>query len=287
MRAPTQFLSETHLIGRRCKEHMLDTQHYPALRGSPFVWIGHSLLLPPYRMVRLSSVHSHIVACLSGRGRTLINGRAVDWEPGQVLLAPVDRHHAFEVAGREPWELAWVFLNDSPARPALPLKEPVLEHRDTKDFAMAVQMLSREASGAAEAAVMQALVTVLESSTRRLAGSEAVDIRLWRLWAQVESELGENWSNRRLSALASVSEEHLRRLCRQHYQESPMEHLTTLRMRRASMLLRASSEKIESIALQLGYGSVYSFSTAFKRWSGLPPATFRNRHAPIQKTVNH
>ncbi|HTP25753.1 MAG TPA: AraC family transcriptional regulator [Anaeromyxobacteraceae bacterium] len=40
-------------------------------------------------------------------------------------------------------------------------------------------------------------------------------------------------------------------------------------------MLRSSPEKIEEIAHQAGYGSVYSFSTAFRRWSGVPPARFR------------
>jgi len=72
-----------------------------------------------------------------------------------------------------------------------------------------------------------------------------------------------------------MSEEHLRRLCHKHYQRSPMDHLTHLRLRRAGTMLRSSPEKMEEIAHQAGYESVYSFSAAFRRWSGIPPARFR------------
>jgi AraC-like DNA-binding protein len=40
-------------------------------------------------------------------------------------------------------------------------------------------------------------------------------------------------------------------------------------------MLRSSPDKMEEIAHQAGYASVYSFSAAFRRWSGIPPARFR------------
>jgi transcriptional regulator GlxA family with amidase domain len=51
--------------------------------------------------------------------------------------------------------------------------------------------------------------------------------------------------------------------------------VAALRMRRASTLLRSTPEKVETIAQQVGYGSVCAFSTALKRWSGQGPALFR------------
>jgi transcriptional regulator GlxA family with amidase domain len=78
-----------------------------------------------------------------------------------------------------------------------------------------------------------------------------------------------------LARLACMSEEHRRRLCHEDYQRSPMDHLTHLRLRRAGTMLRSSPEKVEGIAHQAGYASVYCFSAAFRRWSSIPPARFR------------
>jgi AraC-like DNA-binding protein len=275
MRPPPEYLRETHIIGRRCREHMLDRDHFPILRIAPFIWIGHSVLRPPYRMVRLQSVHSHLVASVAGRGRTLIGGRMVEWKPGQVLLAPLGLHHAFEVAGDGPWRIAWVFFDDSARAPALRMLQPQLIEADAEDFVATVHMLTREAAGAAQPAMMEALVALLDACARRLAGADAVDVRLWRLWGQVESDLARGWTAADLARLACMSAEHLRRLCHKHYQRSPMDHLTHLRLRRAGTLLRASPEKIEEVAHKAGYASVYSFSAAFRRWSGVPPARFR------------
>lgn len=251
------------------------SEHHPVLRNAPFIWIGYSVLRPPYRLVRLRSVHSHIVACVAGRGRTLIDGKVLDWEPGQVLLGPVGVHHAFEIAGPGPWTIAWVFFDDSETAPVLTGRQAELIEADTGDFVATLRMLIREAAGAAQPAMMESLVSVLNLCARRLAGTNPVDARLWRLWGQVESELAQPWTVTALARLACMSEEHLRRLCHKHYQHSPVEHLTHLRMRRAGILLRTSPMKLEEIACQTGYGSVYSFSTAFRRWSGVPPARYR------------
>lgn len=275
MRPPPEFLRETHLIGRRCREQALDSAHVPVLRNAPFIWVGYSVLRAPYRMVRLSSVHSHIIASVSGHGRTLVDGKAVAWKPGQVLLAPVGAHHAFEVDGPGPWTIAWIFFDDLATAPALQMRQPELVDADAGDFVSALCMLIREAAGAAQPAMMEALVTLLNTCARRLAGADPVDLRLWRLWGQVEADLPHGWTVSELARLACMSEEHLRRLCHKHYQRSPMDHLTQLRLRRAGTILRSSPEKLEEIARQAGYASVYSFSTAFRRWSGIPPARYR------------
>ncbi len=275
MRAPTLFFRETHLIGPRCRELMLDSKNFPVLRKAPFIWVGYSVLRAPYRMVRLSSVHSHIVAAVEGRGRTLIGGKAVNWKPGQVLLAPVGQHHAFEVSGAGPWTIAWVFFDDREAAPALHGSRPELIDADTTDFVATLRILTREAAGAAQPSMLEPLVSVLEIAARRLAGIESVDQRLLRLWAGVEEDLAHPWTVAILGRAACMSEEHLRRLCHRSYHRSPMDHVTHLRMRRASTLLRSSTAKLEEISLRVGYASVYSFSVAFSRWSGSPPGRFR------------
>lgn len=270
-----EYLRETHLIGRRCREQMLDSEHCPALRDAPFIWVGHGTLRAPYRMVRLRSVHSHIIACVSGRGRTVIDGRLVDWNPGQVLLAPVGAYHAFEVAGQGPWTIAWVFFDDRESAPALRNRQTELVAADAGDFVATVRMLTREALGPAQPAALGALVTLLDTCARRLAGTDVGDRRLWRLWPKVEADLARRWTVPELARLACVSGEHLRRLCHRHHQRSPLAHVAQLRMRRAAILLRSSQEKMEDIARRSGYSSAYAFAAAFRRWSGIPPARFR------------
>jgi len=270
-----QHLRETHLIGPTCREWVLSHERFPQLRNGRFVWVGHGILRPPYRMVRMQSVHAHVVACFGGRGRVVIDGKVVDWRPGQVLLAPRGACHAFEPAGREPWRIAWIFCDDRKGGLLVDGVASRLVETDASGFVSTLQLLTREAAGEAEPAAMQALVTLLQTHTRRLAGEHRVDGRLVCLWELVEADLGHAWNCCELAKVAATSEEHLRRLCRRHYQRSPMHYVAQLRMHRAGILLQASNEKVETIALQVGFTSPYAFSAAFKRWSGVPPVQFR------------
>lgn len=277
-------LRETHLIGPRCREWVLGVENVPQLRTAGLVWVGHSVLRAPYRMVRLRSTYGHVVAAFGGHGRAMVDGRVVEWRPGQVLLAPAGALHAFEVAGSGPWRIAWVFFDDKDGPSVVPGNRSRLVEADVGDFVATMQMLAREAAGEAQPALLQALATVLEAQARRLAGADPLDARLWRLWEQVESNLGRDWTGSELARVAALSEEHLRRLCHRHLHRSPMAHLTHLRLQRAGTLLRSTPAKIEDIAVRVGFAGVYSFSAAFKRWSSVPPSEYRLREAAPKLT---
>jgi AraC-like DNA-binding protein len=61
--------------------------------------------------------------------------------------------------------------------------------------------------------------------------------------------------------------------------DPPMQYLTRWRMQIAARLLAESTSKVSAVALEVGYDSEAAFSRAFKKAAGVPPATWRQRHA--------
>jgi AraC-like DNA-binding protein len=61
--------------------------------------------------------------------------------------------------------------------------------------------------------------------------------------------------------------------------QSPMHYLTRWRMQVASRLLSESTLNLVGVALETGYESEAAFSRAFKRLTGVPPATWRRDRA--------
>jgi AraC-like DNA-binding protein len=61
--------------------------------------------------------------------------------------------------------------------------------------------------------------------------------------------------------------------------QSPMQYLGRWRMALATNYLRRSSLNLARIAEQVGYETEAAFSRAFRREFGLPPATWRRKHA--------
>lgn len=280
MSVPNQYFSETHLIGPECTQNEIDSEHFPALTEAPFRWVGYSVLKTPYRMVRMRSVHSHIVASIQGTGHVWIDDTLVPFPPGSVMLGPVGCHHAFEAPNESTWTIAWVFYEDSIAAPALHYPSTRLVRANVNAFSTVLRSLLMEASGPAQYSAMSAWVHLLHLHCQRIIGSDSTDERLSRLWMHVEGRLSHSWSVAELSKLAGMSEEHLRRLCHRYYNRSPIEHLSQLRLRRAATLLKSTNHKVDTIAQHVGYGSMYSFSVAFKRWKGCSPRTFRFESTP-------
>jgi AraC-like DNA-binding protein len=62
-------------------------------------------------------------------------------------------------------------------------------------------------------------------------------------------------------------------------EDPPMQYLTRWRMQIAARLLAESSRKVAAVALAVGYDSEAAFSRAFKKAAGVPPASWRRRHA--------
>jgi AraC-like DNA-binding protein len=60
----------------------------------------------------------------------------------------------------------------------------------------------------------------------------------------------------------------------------PMQYLTRWRMQMAARLLADGAAKVSAVALEVGYDSEAAFSRAFKKIAGMPPGTWRRRHAP-------
>jgi transcriptional regulator GlxA family with amidase domain len=80
-----------------------------------------------------------------------------------------------------------------------------------------------------------------------------------------------------LSIEADLSVYHLLRTFRAAFGETPHEYLTRLRLERAKELLTVSSRSVTDICFDVGFSSLGSFSTLFRRQVGLSPAEFRRR----------
>ncbi|CAM5603685.1 hypothetical protein SGLAM104S_00250 [Streptomyces glaucescens] len=85
------------------------------------------------------------------------------------------------------------------------------------------------------------------------------------------------WTVAALAAKCGVSRAALARRFTELVGEPPMTHLTGWRPALAADRLRETAHTLEAIARQVGYGSAFALSTAFKRRYGVSPQEFRGR----------
>ena len=79
------------------------------------------------------------------------------------------------------------------------------------------------------------------------------------------------------AAEAGLSPWHLLRSFRTTFGETPQEFLTRLRLERAKQLLTITDRPVTDVCFDVGFSSLGSFSTLFKRHTGWSPAAYRRR----------
>lgn len=91
----------------------------------------------------------------------------------------------------------------------------------------------------------------------------------------LHDELAAPWRVENLAARVGLSRATLARRFTSLTGQSPMAYLAWWRMTAAAQLLRETDRSLPGIAAEVGYGSSYAFSHAFRRQFGLTPGRYR------------
>jgi len=104
------------------------------------------------------------------------------------------------------------------------------------------------------------------------------DPQLGRAILMMHQHPGQNWTVATLANEANQSRSVFAQRFLLATGVSPLRYLTDLRMRLAFLSLSRERQPVETVASQLGYGSLAAFSRAFKRSVGLSPGAVRARN---------
>jgi AraC-like DNA-binding protein len=247
-----------------------------ALAQHGIVHVGSADAVHPYEVKRPDLSGTFIMVCIGGEGRVWLEGKWQPMRPGQACLAPLHAFHAYRAMPKKSWHIAWVRYQEPPGTPPIvTARAPVLAAFDGGPLAAAIEGLHREARGTASPAAMQLWVDLIQHYARTFAQPWHTDDRLRDVWQTVAQDLSADWSLPKLSKLAGMSSKHFTRLCQQNLGRSPAQHITALRLLRAAHLLTSTQDKVESIAREVGYHSLFTFSHNFKKFTGSRPSTYR------------
>lgn len=88
-----------------------------------------------------------------------------------------------------------------------------------------------------------------------------------------------------LARSASVSPSYFGRSFKAAFGETPHQYLMSRRMERAKALLRTGDRSVTEVCMDVGFTSLGSFSTQFRRLVGESPSAYRSRtnHADLAR----
>ncbi|MBA3780979.1 MAG: AraC family transcriptional regulator [Nocardioides sp.] len=128
---------------------------------------------------------------------------------------------------------------------------------------------------------------LLVSALRAAFAAEKVAVPAWfradadptvgRVVRMMHDAPGHPWTVAELAAAVGVSRASLARRFHEVVGEPPMTFLTGWRMALAADLLLADGATVTAVARATGYGSPFTFSTAFKRTFGSSPRAYRDQ----------
>lgn len=163
---------------------------------------------------------------------------------------------------------------------------PDLVHvRGLKRIATLVQLVRSEAQDdrLAREMVLERLLEVLLIEALRATSESAAqpgllrglaDARLASAIRCIHTDPRRNWSVDQLAREASLSRSVFFDRFRRKVGAAPMEYILSWRMALARNMLRRGAGSVKEVAETVGYGSASSFSVAFTRFVGIPPAQF-------------
>ncbi len=230
----------------------------------------------PFRIVRHNQSGTFLIACLRGEGRVLSDGGWRTITAGHACLMPPFVMNAFHCEPGKPWEFAWVrYLESRETNPVVSAHSPVFGAYAGEPLRNCIEGLRAEAQSESAPATMGLWAEMIHGYVMRFAQPHRRDPRLWKLWKAVDGDPARKWSLYELADAASVSREHLRRICAKELGRSPMQQVTFIRMQKAAHLLATTDEKIDTICRAVGYGNPYTFSNTFLKWIGRRPSKHR------------
>ncbi len=161
------------------------------------------------------------------------------------------------------------------------IKNP-LSGRNENEFRNAyskiAELLKRGMSESLE--IRAAILELFALIQKRISGdnkSIGKDKRFIRAKQRIEENLAAEFSLDTLAKICGISREQFCRAFKGEFGEAPLEYRNRLRHGAAERMLRYSGMPIKEIAERLGYSDIYSFSKAFKKYSGESPAAFRKK----------
>lgn len=246
--------------------------YYPVWMGHYYCTYGYCIDRKTYPQMLLAYVHAGIFH-IKYRGQEINAGRG-----DLILLDCTEPHHYSAGEGLEFSYIHFLGLNSRALVRHLTQDQFLFHGRQADRAATLLEELlmryryNQPPRDARCSAMIYEMLIELEApevcSGDRLSPVDTV-IRY------IQQHFSEHLTLELLASQANLSPYHFARLFKKQTGYAPLEYVLKVRLDTAKCLLKTTRTSIESIALQVGYGSSSSFANMFTQKVGLSPSQFR------------
>jgi YesN/AraC family two-component response regulator len=94
----------------------------------------------------------------------------------------------------------------------------------------------------------------------------------------IQEHYNENISVNDLAERYDMSSNYFSAIFKKEQHQSPVDYITTLRVKKAMELLECSDKSVVDIAKKVGYEEASYFYRVFKKYTGMTPLHYREQH---------
>lgn len=258
---------------------------------SNVLFFGKESCLPNYYFTGNNVRKNYVIHyILKGKGVfSSANHEAVQLKAGDVFILPKGVPCFYQADGKEPWTYFWIGL--SGLKIATMLSGSVLSSKhylrqvQNSNFCKSLNKLFEAVHNPnvltndllTESLIYQTFYYLdteypIKKKKKHLANSEQLKIALNYLHDNYDDH---NCSIASLCNKLDVSRSYLYNLFKSGFNTSPQQFLIKIRMEEAKNRLKNSQNSVQEISASVGYIDEFTFSKAFKKYSGFSPKVFR------------
>lgn len=276
-----------------CRERYVPAGHQ-SLSGwkkSAMAKSGISDLVPGYCIVNPHPTSLMLIITLGGRGWAATPAGRIGLESGSLYIGVPNEPVGWGIDSPH-WRIVWWYI-----QPTAQWRSLITAHGSLRPCPQAAllgelqdQLITRLAgTNDRDHEIARLHADTILLHLREIAGATTTatdDDRFAAVWQHVACNLNEPWSVPTLAHRLGMSESSVQREAKRRFGHSVHHELITLRMTQAKNILQQTHYPLAVIAEMVGCADPYTFSAAYRRWSGKSPSQERHqlkRHPPATK----
>ncbi|TDQ38316.1 helix-turn-helix transcriptional regulator [Aureibacillus halotolerans] len=123
------------------------------------------------------------------------------------------------------------------------------------------------------------LLLKLARAQEKTTDADANTVRAERLRQYIHTNYFDVSGSNDLAAKLGMSTRHMNTIFKDHYDVTPVQYLTDVRLRLAETMLRTTEKDIASICFEVGFESLSTFYRLFKASANMSPNKYRRMHS--------
>ncbi|GGO00179.1 AraC family transcriptional regulator [Saccharibacillus kuerlensis] len=283
----TEYAKEDH--HEYLRVHFFTPSEYERSGPAWPIRLGSSLAKPNYHIGPRTTAYYYMILVLEGTGFFTQNGKTHPLAAGDLYCLFPQVLHEYRTDPEAPLRTMFLAFDGRMAvellrRIGLTSQRPHLQSSSSDEIAADLRaFLAKTASDTSDLdrlAEFYRLFAALERTA--VFEDDEPDTISWlqRGLEYMEMHYADGITVEEAARYAGVGRTHFSKKFHERYGHTPVSHMQKLKLDEARMLLTQTHYSLSEIALSVGYPDLFSFSKAFKKYTGLPPKHYRQQCSP-------